>query len=326
MSDSRPRLTAICPEPQNYSAAGLAAIGEIAILESGSMPYEELLERIPAFDLLFIRLQTRVTKELLDAGSRLRAVVSPTTGLNHIDLEAAAEHGVEVIHLKGQTEFLRSIPSTAEHTWALLLALVRHLPAAFASVRAGAWDQEPYRGHELHEKRLGIVGCGRLGAMVAHYGRAFGMKIATFDPYATFIPSYVERCETLQELLSRSDILSIHVPLNEETTGMIGRGEIGRLPAGSVIVNTSRGEVIEEDALVDALESGKVSGAAVDVVQHELEPNRGAGPLIAYAGTHENLIVTPHIGGATFEAVEKTDLNVVLRLAEWLGIARPENG
>jgi len=320
MPDSRPRLKAICPEPENFSAAGLAAIGEVATLESAHMSPEELLERIAKFDLLFVRLQTRVTRELLKAGTRLKAVVSPTTGLNHIDLEAAAERGIEVIHLKGQTEFLRSIPSTAEHTWALLLSLVRRLPAAFASVRAGHWEQEPYRGHELHEKRLGILGCGRLGAMVAHYGRAFGMKIATFDPYSTFLPSYVEQCESLEDLLSRSDVLSIHVPLNDETKGMIGAREIDRLPHGALLINTSRGEIVDEDALVKALGSGRLAGAAVDVIQRELDPDLRAGPLIAYARENENLIITPHIGGATFEAVEKTDLFVIARLTERLGL------
>lgn len=321
MPDQPPSLTAICPEPQNYSAVGLAAIGEIATLVSGPMSYDELLQCISDFDLLFVRLQTRVTRELLEAGGRLKSVASPTTGLNHIDLEAAEELGVEVFHLRDQTEFLRSIPSTAEHTWALLLALVRQIPAAFESVRDGRWEQEPFRGRELHEKRLGILGCGRLGGMVAHYGRAFGMRVATYDPYAAMIPSYVDRCETLEELLVRSDILSIHVPLNKETAGMIGERQLTSLPDGAVVINTARGEIMDEGALLKALMSGHLSGAAVDVVRNELNSTSRDGDLLEYARSHRNLIVTPHIGGATLEAVERTDLHIVERMKDWLARA-----
>jgi D-3-phosphoglycerate dehydrogenase len=259
-----------------------------------------------------------VTRDLFESAVRLRAVVSPTTGLNHIDLDAAAEFNVEVFHLRGQAEFLRSIPSTAEHTWALLLALVRRVPEAFESVRQGHWKQEPFRGSELHGKQLGIVGCGRLGSMVAHYGRAFGMSVSTFDPYAEFVPSYVDRCESLEELLLRSEILSVHVPLNAETEGMIGARELESLPESAVLINTSRGEIIDEEALLRVLGSGRLSGAAVDVIRNELAPAEREGSLVSYARSHENLIITPHIGGATREAVEKTDLFIVGRLAEWL--------
>jgi D-3-phosphoglycerate dehydrogenase len=233
-------------------------------------------------------------------------------------MEAAAELGIEVFHLRGKTEFLRSIPSTAEHTWALLLSLARKIPAAYASVKYGEWEQEPYRGHELHEKRLGILGCGRLGGTVAHYARAFGMKVSTFDPHAEFVPSYVARTETLSDLLAGSDILSIHVPLNEETRGMIGQEELAHLPNGAVLINTSRGEIVDESALVSALRSGRLAGAAVDVVQHELDPERRGTALIDYARDHDNLIITPHIGGATVEAVAKTDLFLIGQLVEWL--------
>ncbi|HLE57466.1 MAG TPA: NAD(P)-dependent oxidoreductase [Rhodothermia bacterium] len=318
MADNKPRLKAICPEPQNYSAAGLSAIGKLAELVSRPIQHEELVRIIPEFDLLFVRLQTAVTRDLLESATRLRAVISPTTGLNHIDLDAAAEFNIEVFHLRGQTEFLRSIPSTAEHTWALLLALVRRVPEAFESVRRGRWEQDPFRGIELHEKHLGVVGCGRLGSIVAHYGRAFGMSVSAFDPYAEFVPSYVDRCGSLEELLLKSDVLSVHVPLNDETTGMIGARQLESLPDGAVLINTSRGEIIDEEALLQALVSGRLSGAAVDVIRNELSPSERGRTLVSYARTHENLIITPHIGGATIEAVEKTDLFIVGRLVEWL--------
>lgn len=318
MTDQKPRLRAICPEPENFSEAGLAAIRVSAELDARSMPPEELLEVISDYDVLVVRLRTPVTRELLAAAKRLKVILCPTTGLNHLDLDAAAELDLKVIHLKGQSELLRSIPSTAEHTWALLLALARKIPHASAAVRAGMWGQEAFRGRQLHNRVLGILGCGRLGTMVAHYGRAFGMKVTTYDPYAAFVPSYVERYESMGEFLAQSEILSIHVPLNDETRGMIGDAQLVRMPPDSMLVNTSRGEVLDERAVVDALNSGRLAGAAVDVVCNEQSEKRGAGALIRYAETHDNLIITPHIGGATLEAVEITDLHVAGRLAEWV--------
>lgn len=320
MHQTEKKLRAFCSEPENYSAEGLAAIASFADLTAEQVTEEELIERIPDFDLLFVRVKTNVSRRLLEAATRLRAVVSPTTGLNHIDLEAAESMGIEVFHLRGQREFLRSIPSTAEHTWGLLLALMRNIPSAFDAVKAGRWDQDPFRGHEIHDKRLGILGFGRLGAMVAHYGRAFGMKVSTYDPYGPATPAYVLQVGTLPEFLAQLDILTIHVPLNDETKGMIGEAELAALPKGAVLVNTSRGEIIDESALVESLEAGHLAGAAVDVIHNELDPQKRDVELLAYARTHENLIVTPHVGGATFEAVAKTDLHLIGRVTDWLEV------
>ena len=321
MNETQPIVRALCPEPANYSEAGLAAIGAIADLTKREMDAESLLQCIGDYDVLFVRLQTRVTKELMEAGrgGRLRAVVSPTTGLNHIDLEAAEALGIMVFHLRGQKDFLRTVPSTAEHSWGLLLSLVRQIPAASRSVLEGHWRQERFRGRELHGRSLGIVGCGRLGGIMAHYGRAFGMRVGAYDPYAELVPSYIRRHNTLDDLLETSSVVSIHVPLNDETVGLIGEREIMRLQPGAFLINTSRGEIVDENSLLSALASGHIAGAAVDVIQREHLAETQGSPMIAYAKSHDNLIVTPHIGGATFEAVEKTDLVLVAQYAEWLG-------
>jgi len=323
MSQSSSRLRALCPEPDNYSEVGLEAIRRFADLTLQVMGADELHRCIADYELLFVRLRTRVPGALLREGRRLRAVVSPTTGLNHIDLESASSLGIEIFHLRGQSEILRTIPSTAEHTWGLLLALARQIPAASRSVLAGSWSQETFRGRELKGKCLGILGFGRLGSVVSKYARAFGMDVVAFDPYVDDVPSHVRRCRTMAELLRSSDVLSIHVPLNEETEGLIGWDEIDLLPEGSMFVNTSRGEIVDEEALILALTSGRISGAAVDVLQREHTIRQGGNPLIAYAREHDNLIITPHIGGATFEAVAKTDLFLIARLVEWLGSTPP---
>ncbi len=310
------RLKALCPEPNNYSDAGLAAIRSFADLEAESLNYRELLARVENCDLLFVRLKTFVDDEILKRAGRLKAIVSPTTGLNHIRLDVTEARGIKVFHLRGEVDFLQTVTSTAEHTWALLLALIRDIPAATTDVLNGFWQQDVRRGRELQGKRLGILGFGRLGRIVARYGHTFGMKIGTFDIHPVDTPEYVEVCRSMAELFSTSDILSVHVPLNDETKGLIGRNELFEMPEGAVLVNTSRGEIIDEPSLIDALDSGRVRGAALDVVADEksYETNR----LITYARTHSNLIITPHIGGATFEAIEKTDLFVIRNLISWL--------
>ncbi|MFV1980302.1 MAG: NAD(P)-dependent oxidoreductase [Rhodothermia bacterium] len=310
------RLKALCPEPNNYSDAGLAAIRSFADLEAESLNYRELLARVENCDLLFVRLKTFVDDEILKRAGRLKAIVSPTTGLNHIRLDVTEARGIKVFHLRGEVDFLRTVTSTAEHTWALLLALIRDIPAATTDVLNGFWQQDVRRGRELQGKRLGILGFGRLGRIVARYGHTFGMKIGTFDIHTVDTPEYVEVCRSMAELFSTSDILSVHVPLNAETKNLIGRDELFEMPEGAVLVNTSRGEIIDEPSLIDALDSGRVRGAALDVVANEksYEANR----LITYARTHSNLLITPHIGGATFEAIEKTDLFVIRNLISWL--------
>ncbi len=308
-----PRLRILCGEPQNYSVAGLDAVRAIADLDAEPLTQAAFAERAPAYDVLMVRLQLKVTKEMLAAAPRLRAILTPTTGLNHIAMDVADEQGVEVFHLRGHTDFLRTITSTAEHTWGLLLALVRNTPVAFDAVKAGTWVQRPYRGRELKGKRLGILGHGRLGSIVGQYGAVFGMQVLTYDPYIDAVPDPVVRVETLEDLFAQSDVLSVHVPLNTETEGMIGAAELAHLPKGAFVVNTARGEIIDEVALCAALESGQIAGVAVDVLGQEHRIPGHGHVLIDYARQHTNVVITPHIGGAAWEAIEQTDLYIIRR-------------
>jgi D-3-phosphoglycerate dehydrogenase len=246
-------------------------------------------------------------------------VVSATTGLDHVDEQAARERGVAVLSLRGEAVFLRGVSATAEHAFALLLALERRIVPASRSVAAGRWERDPFRGRELRGRRLGIVGLGRLGRQVARFGLAFGMRVGATDPYAREWLEGVERHATLDALLPESDVLTLHVPLGDETRGLIGRRELARLPQGAALVNTSRGEVLDEAALVEALESGRLAGAALDVVQHERnDAQRRGSELFAYAAQHDNLLVTPHIGGATHESMARTELFMARKLAAFL--------
>lgn len=294
-------------EPVGYSAAARARLQEIAEVVEDPVPPGELARRAMGFDALIVRLAHRIDGETL-AAEGLRAVVTATTGLDHIDLESAAKHGVEVLSLRGEIEFLDSIRATGEHTWALLLALVRNLPRACGHVLEGHWQRDLFRGRELAGKRLGILGLGRVGGHVAGYARAFQMSVAAYDPLRSGWVEGVQKLSRLEDLLRWSEILSVHLPLNEKTRGMVGRVELETLPVGALLINTARGDLIDEEALVALLESGHLGGAAVDVMSSEgREAERAHSPLLAYARQHGNLIVTPHVAGATFESMHRTE-------------------
>lgn len=310
-------------EPDRYSPRARAALQEVAEVVEEALDREALLRRVPDFDALIVRLAHRVDREVLAAGTRLRAVATATTGLDHVDLAAARERGVEVLSLRGEHEFLRSVSATAEHTWALLLALLRHIPAAHHAASRGEWDRDRFRGRELEGKRLGVLGLGRIGAKVADYGRAFGMEVRAYDRYLEAWPDGVGCAESLDALLAWSDVLTVHVPLNEDTRGMLGARQLARMPKGSWLVNTSRGAVVSGQDLVDALRAGHLAGAAVDVVEGETEPGGPAqDPLVRYAREHDALLVTPHVGGATAESMEKTEVFMARKLAGFLARQR----
>ena len=310
-------LKILVTEPENYSLAALETYRSLGQVDLGPLDDAALASKIAGYDVLVIRLEHVIGRALLEKADKLKVIVSPTTGLDHIDLEAAAEKKITVLSLKGETEFLRSIPATAELTWGLLLALVRHIPQAYPSVLKGEWQRDRFRGHDLSGKTLGIVGLGRIGEKTARYGQAFGMRVIAFDPQRKEWLPGVEKMNSLKDLLRRSEILLIHVPLEKDTTGMFGAKELALLPPGAVLVNTSRGAVLDEAALLQALESGHLSGAALDVIQNEASFGVRS-PLVRYAKVHVNLLLTPHLGGATVESMAMTEAFMADKLKRFL--------
>ena len=305
-------------EPNNYSADALAILQSLGQVDNGPLTRLELLARVHEYEILIVRLAHQVDGKIIDRAECLKAIVTATTGLDHIDVAYAETKNIKVLSLRGETEFLRGIPATAEHTWALLLALVRRIPAAFQSVLAGEWERDRFKGHDLAGKRLGILGLGRIGEMIARYGQAFNMRVVAYDPYRKDWLPGVERASSQSELLRQSQVLSVHVPLNEETENLLGASELAQLPPGALLVNTARGQVIDEAALLAALEQGHLAGAALDVLWDE----RAAGPnrslLVQYARTHDNLLITPHIGGATYESMATTEIFMARKLKTFL--------
>ncbi len=304
-------------EPFDYSDQARTILTEVGEVTEAPLNRAELIRLIPGYDALIVRLAHQIDREVIDAGCHLKAIVTATTGLDHIDVDYARAKGIAVLSLRGESDFLRTISATAEHTWALLLALLRHIPQAATSVQAGAWARDLFKGHELDGKHLGVVGLGRIGQKVARYGLSFDMQVYAYDPYATQWMAEVRRTTNLSELLQVSDVLSLHVPLNAETHRLLGTAEFTQLPRGAIVINTARGEVIEEDALVASLESGQLSGAALDVIAHERESAlRDISPVLRYAHTHANLLITPHLGGATYESMAKTEIFMAQKLVE----------
>ena len=310
----------LCPEPSSFSSAGLEFARRFATVCEQEMGQVELESEALDYDAVLIRFNRRIDERMMQGG-RLKAILSPTTGLDHIDLEAARRHRIRVYHLRGQRKFLSGISATAELTVALMLATIRNLPQAIDAVKQGSWQPGPFRGREVYGKTLGIIGCGRLGSKVARACLAFGMRVVVYDPYIRRLPAGVERALSLPSVLAHSDVVSLHVPLRPETRHLIGRQEFEQFKAGAVLINTSRGAIVDSEALLIALQTKKISAAALDVIEHEEKVNRmSQHPLIDYARQHSNLLITPHIGGSTFESVEQTDLFILKRYFQDQGI------
>lgn len=288
-------------------------------MECADLDLVGLRSRIEEFNCLWVRLRNYVDRSLIAAATNLKVIATNTTGLNHIDLTAAAEHGVAVVSLRGEVEFLKSIRATAELTIALTLAVSRKLNAAHEHVVAGGWDRVPFKGHEIFEKTVGIVGYGRLGRIVAEYFKAFGAKVLICDPKFAG-QSQVDGCEVRQmhQLLADSDIVSLHANYTPENEKFFGQREFQSMRANAVFVNTARGELVDELVLVEALREHRLGGVALDVISAEHDRGNIMKELRELARQNANIIITPHIGGNTVESLSRTEDFLAQKLIEWL--------
>jgi D-3-phosphoglycerate dehydrogenase len=284
---------------------------------------EALARLIGGFDFYCAAIGAPVNRGVLERATRLKAIVTATTGLDHIVLECAAERGVVVISLRGEESFLDRVTSTAELAFGLLLSVARRLPAASASAAGGAWLRERFRGHQLSGKTLGVLGYGRLGRMMAEYGKAFRMDVLACD-VRPVTPAPGVSMASFEQLLDCSDALSVHIHLTPENRRLIDARAFARMKPGAILINTSRGAIVDEAAMLEALASGRLAGAGLDVLDGELAGGLSRHPVLRYAREHENVVVTPHIGGATCEAQAAAFGHVVGRFAEWLAAAYPE--
>ncbi|MEZ5816255.1 MAG: phosphoglycerate dehydrogenase [Hyphomicrobiaceae bacterium] len=269
---------------------------------------ERLEALIPEFDGLAIRSATKVTEKLLKAAKNLKVVGRAGIGVDNVDIRAATGQGVIVMN----TPFGNSI-TTAEHAIAMMMALARQIPEADRSTQAGKWEKSRFMGVELFGKVLGVVGCGNIGSIVADRGVGLKMKVIAYDPFLSeerAVEIGVEKVE-LADLLSRADFITLHTPLTDRTKGIIGPAAFARMKPGVRIINCARGGLVDEAALLEALQSGQVAGAALDVF--EVEPATSS-PLFGAP----NLICTPHLGAATSEAQENVALQVAEQMSAYL--------
>jgi len=253
-----------------------------------------------AITAVLVRLREKIGAEFLQRHPALRWVVSPTTGVDHLDLARFEQAGVQVICLRGRTAFLDHIHATAEHTLALLLALVRHIPAAVQDVSRGAWNRYPFQGSELHGKTVLILGYGRIGRQVHALYTAFGCRVLAHDSVAGKVPPELQA--PWPDAMGEADIVSVHVSLDEGTRGLVDAAMLDRCKPGALLVNTSRGEILDQAALLARVADGRLGGAALDVLTDEPQPlDATLLQLIARCGPR--LLITPHIAGFTAESL-----------------------
>jgi D-3-phosphoglycerate dehydrogenase / 2-oxoglutarate reductase len=268
-------------------------------------------------DVLMVRLGRYIDEDLMDMAPRLRFIVTATTGLDHIDRAAAAARGIRVISLRDCAQLISDVSATAEHAWGLLLALLRHTPAAHEHVLSGGWDRNQFWGSQLRGRRLGILGFGRIGRMVAGYGAAFGMDVVAHDRDPTVV-LHPATPGTLDDVVATADVLSVHVTADPANRHLLDDRLIRLMKPGSVFINTARGMIVNAAALADAIRRGRIAGAAVDVLEGEEHGGTAGDPLLACARDGFNVLITPHIGGATLDAIAYTENAVVGVLADVL--------
>ena len=301
-------------EPDRFSVIAREQLERKFEVTLGPLTRKELLSSIGTYYALMIRLGHLFDEELLAKAKSLKVIGTPTTGLNHIDLAAAKQHGIHIVSLQGERDFLDEIHATAEFTWGLVLALLRKIPAATDSVKRGDWNRDFFRGGELYGKVLGIIGYGRVGAKVAGFGRAFGMHVLAYDPYMA-APQWVGRIG-LYDLASSADVILVHAAHNESTQKMLGHRFFEAIKSGAFLINTARGELMDEFALLNALKNGRLAGAAMDVLcfENSLTDSLESLALIKYLRENDNLLITPHIAGATNESMEKTEIFIAKKM------------
>ncbi len=290
---ARPRVLV----KEKIGEPGVALLREHFDVELGiEWDDDQLAERIGEYEGIVIRSATKLTADLIDRAARMRVIARAGVGVDNVDVKAATRRGIVVANAPES-----NVVTAAEHTMALLLALARNVPQAYASLIAGKWERSKFSGVELYEKTLGILGFGRIGQLVAARARGFGMRVVAFDPFVSaerYRELAVEKADSIEELYAQSDFLSVHLPKTPETEGILDAGAFARMRDGVRVLNVARGGLIDDAALKDALDSGKVAGAALDVFVGEPVTEH---PLFGYP----NVVVTPHLGASTAEATDR---------------------
>ena len=287
----------------------LQASNQVVVDVKTQLKQDELLKLIGQYEGLVVRSGTQVTKEVLERAEKLKVIGRAGAGLDNIDVETASKQGIIVMNAAGGNTI-----STAEHTMSLILALTRNIPQANSSLKDGQWKRTSFMGTELYGKTLGIIGLGKVGSEVARRALAFGMRLMVYDPYLSEEKAReldAEPVSDIQELFKRADFITVHTPLTAETKALIGAKEIALMKKGVRLINCARGGIIDEKALVEAIRSGKVGGAALDVFEQEPPMNKELVGL-------PQVIVTPHLGASTEEAQRNVATEIAISVRDCL--------
>jgi len=279
-------------------------------VSSEHLPKEKLIEVIPEVDVLVVRSATKVTADVIEAGRKLKIIARAGVGLDNIDVKKAQEKGIKVLNTPGASAI-----SVAELTFGLILSCVRHIARGTMDLKEGKWTKKELKGNEIFGKTLGIIGFGNIGKEVAKRALCFGMKVLAYDPYVNRTDLQVEIVD-LDTLLRESDIVTLHVPLTEETKHIINEESISKMKDGVVVINASRGGVVDEEALYNGLINGKIKAAGFDVFEVEPPFDELRKKLLSLP----NVVATPHVGASTVEGQERVGIEIVKKIFEELGV------
>ena len=310
------KMKLLITESEHFSSKALADLQQhFEVQLENIQSREELLLKSADCEILFIRLGFEIDREVIENAQNLKYILTATTGLDHIDTTYFESPGGQVISLKNEVDFLGTIPSTAEYTWGLLLALLRKIPFAFEDVKQGHWDRNPFKGNNLQRKKLGILGLGRVGKQVARFAEAFDMEIGFYD-VASITSDYTAH-KSPEALIAWADIITIHIPLTTQNVGFVNKS-LFQNEEPLYIINTSRGAVWNENDMAALLKEQKLLGLATDVIVNEFDVHKNSNPLIALAHQNYNVIITPHIAGATFESMAMTEEFITEKFLKYL--------
>lgn len=300
-----PRILVITPVRHISGVAqSLESIGSVTYLDDPSAA--EVMAVIGDYDAIYTnpnKSKVFISRQLLNEARRLKVICTASTGTNHIDKAFAAERGLPILALTEEREVINRISSTAELAFALTMAGLRHVVRGYNAVLAGEWDYTRYIGRQMNCLTIGVIGYGRLGSLYAGYCKAFGSRVMVFDPYKKVVQDGLEQVADLGTLLAAADVVALHVHVTDETTKMINRRYLAQMKPDVLLVNTSRGDVVDESDLVAFLEANPQAKVATDVLADEVR-NRLGSPLLRHAQRTGQVIITPHIGGMTREAQE----------------------
>ena len=297
-------------EPENFSSVAiteLSELGTVHLFEGG-----DFNSFIGDKEVLFVRLNYFLDQEFLESASALKYICSPTTGVNHLDMHYLIERNVEVLLLKGETTFLKTIRATPEHTFGLALALLRNYNRAFLSNSNPEWDRDKFKGYELFQSKCGIVGMGRVGTILASYLNAFGAEVYYYDVDENIENEKAKQLTSIEALSEKCEIIFLCASFHNESPIVLSKNELLKMK-DTFFINTARGELIEEETLLDLIAKNHFKGIAIDVIQNESKEKNNLSKFLDLV-SGRNFILSPHIAGATYTSMHRTEEFLVAKL------------